>query len=90
MQPETSGTDEQISRRVRGALAEQNVTGVELAHYLGTTQSYVSRRVTGAVPWRAGELKLIASLLRMELGQLVGSRTGWTHHEVFRTAADRR
>lgn len=44
-------------------LAEQRVSGAELARRLGATQSYVSRRMQGVVSWRADELYEIAKLL---------------------------
>lgn len=52
-----------IADRVRELLTESGISGAELARRLGATQSYVSRRVRGVVPWRADELYEIAGVL---------------------------
>jgi len=52
-----------ITERVRSLIADRGVSGSELARRIGATQSYVSRRIRGDVPWRAGELVKIAAAL---------------------------
>lgn len=44
--------------------ARREITSKEIAHYLGTTEMSVSRRMRGAVPWTAAELLTISRLLR--------------------------
>ncbi len=61
----------QISKRVRALLDEREMSGSELARRLGETQSYVSRRIQGAVPWRATDLVRIASVLGVPVASLL-------------------
>lgn len=52
-----------VADLVRGVMAERRVSGVALAARLGVTQPYLSRRLTGEVEFRAGELERIAAEL---------------------------
>lgn len=65
--PPTGG----VVPRVRGAMAERGVTGVELAKRLGVTQPWMSRRLTGAVEFRASELESVARALDVPLTRLL-------------------
>ena len=60
-----------ISRRVRGLLAEHQVSGSELARRAGLSQSYVSRRVRGVVAWTISDLELIAAELDIPLSAIL-------------------
>lgn len=50
---------EAIVRRLRGQLAENRISGTELAKRLGTTQALISRRLAGTVPFDIDELDAI-------------------------------
>jgi len=63
----------QISRRVRSLLEERGISGSELARRLGASQSYVSRRIQGTVPWRATDLVNIASVLGVPAAGLLSA-----------------
>lgn len=60
-----------VASRVRDAMAERGITGVELAKRLGVTQPYMSRRLTGAVEFRASELESVARALGVPLTRLL-------------------
>lgn len=49
--------------RVREALTERGLSGTAAARQLGWTQSYMSRRMTGAVPFDLVDLDQLARLL---------------------------
>lgn len=61
----------EISKRVRVLLAERRITASALARDLGLTQSYVARRMTGKVSWRASDLSLIAGHLGVDASALL-------------------
>ncbi len=56
---------------VRSALAWQNITGSAAAKAIGVGQAYMSRRMTGEVPFDAGDLALLAKLLGLTPGHLL-------------------
>lgn len=60
-----------ISQRVQALLDEHSMSGSELARRLGTSQSYVSRRIRGDVPWRATDLNRIAGLVGVPVVTLI-------------------
>jgi transcriptional regulator with XRE-family HTH domain len=68
---EVKSSRETIARRVRVAMVEQDVTGIELARRLGVKQPYLSRRLTGTVEFRVTELQAIAKALDVPVGRLV-------------------
>jgi transcriptional regulator with XRE-family HTH domain len=54
---------EQIAERVRAQMTEKSISGVRLAKQMGTTQQYLSRRLTGEVDFRSADLERIAEIL---------------------------
>jgi transcriptional regulator with XRE-family HTH domain len=62
---------EAVSRRVKQALAEQGVTGVELARRMSVTQSYVARRLAGRVPWTTADLVLVGRAIDVPVVELL-------------------
>jgi len=61
MQPDPN--DVAIARRVRQVLAEAGVSAAEVARRNDWTQAYMARRMSGAVPFSAADLILIAIML---------------------------
>ena len=57
---------------VRAELARQGRTQTDLAGVLGITQSQISARIRGRVPWRLEELAAVASYLGTPLTVLIG------------------
>lgn len=68
-----------IAGNVRAEVARQQLEQERIALALGQNQQYVSRRITGAVPWRADELEVVANVLGVHVAELVGGRApeGW-------------
>lgn len=60
-----------ISGRVRGLLDKKSLSGSELARRLDVSQSYVSRRLRGEVPWRATELTRVADIVGVPVTELL-------------------
>ncbi|TDC01858.1 XRE family transcriptional regulator [Micromonospora fluostatini] len=60
-----------ISTQVRALLDERSLSGSELARRIGASQSYVSRRLRGEVPWRASDLGRIAKVVNVPVADLV-------------------
>ncbi|WPH57924.1 immunity repressor [Gordonia phage RayTheFireFly] len=54
---------QQIARRLRGFLAEEQVPAIRLAQELGLTQSKLARRMTGNVAFSIDELDTISRVL---------------------------
>jgi transcriptional regulator with XRE-family HTH domain len=62
---ETSGevTPDTVAAEVRAWLGRRNRSGRSLAQELGWTEPYLSRRLTGSVPFDVADLLAVASLL---------------------------
>lgn len=54
---------EAVARRLRGELAQLHISASEAARRLGFTQAFLSRRLTGRVPFHVDELELICTTL---------------------------
>lgn len=64
-------TDAEVTDRVRAALTELGISGVELARRLSVTQSYMARRLSGDVPWRVSEIHAVASALDVPVSRFL-------------------
>jgi transcriptional regulator with XRE-family HTH domain len=54
-----------IAGEVRAELARQKLSGVRVAKQLGWTQNYISRRLSGTVPFDVADLQAIADYLEV-------------------------
>jgi predicted XRE-type DNA-binding protein len=63
-----------LAGNIRAEIARHQVEQATIAEALGRNQQYVSRRVTGAVPWRGDELEIVAAVLGVHVAELVGGR----------------
>ena len=70
----SSGYNEAVSAEVRAEMARQRVTGTRLAVECGWKQPYLSRRITGAVPWTTNDLEQIARKLGIPIDALTSPR----------------
>lgn len=61
-----------VSAEVRAWLARRGLRQAWLAEVIGVSQSVVSKRLRGVLPFTAPELLLIASALDISLGELLG------------------
>jgi hypothetical protein len=61
----------QISRRIRGIMAEHRVTGVRLAEAIGMNQKAFSRRYADQVDWSVDEIAQVARVFGMTFAELV-------------------
>lgn len=61
-----------VSGEVRAWLARRGLRQIWLADTLGLSQSVVSKRLRGLLPFTAPELIKIASSLNISLGELLG------------------
>jgi transcriptional regulator with XRE-family HTH domain len=57
----------EVAAEVRASLARANLTGSKAAQRLGWKQQYISRRLSGTVPFDVAELYALASLLRVQI-----------------------
>jgi len=62
---------EAIAGEFRAEMARKRITGTTLAKMLGWGQVYLSRRLTGMVPLRVGEMVKIADYLEIPLDRLM-------------------
>lgn len=67
----TESRAETVADRVRAVMTEKKISGVALANLLGMTQPYLSRRLTGEVDFRIGELERIADKLGVPVAQFL-------------------
>ncbi len=56
---------EAVAAEVRAQLARKRLSGVRAARALGWTQNYISRRLTGTVPFDVADLVAVADLLEV-------------------------
>lgn len=63
--------DRAIADRVAQALRQARISQVRVARVLRVHQTYISRRLTGAVPFTVDELAAIAQLLGRPVGDLM-------------------
>src|ERR1022692_4135759 len=54
-----------IAAEVRAELARKQLSGVRAARALGWTQNYISRRLSGTVPFDVADLIALANLLEV-------------------------
>lgn len=60
-----------VTARIRAELDDRSITQHDAAARLGWHQSYLSRRLTGAVPWTTDDIEQVAGLLDLAPWQLV-------------------
>lgn len=62
-----------MAEEIRALMARRRISGVALASRINRSQSYVSRRLTGEVPFDVDDLEAIAVVLGVTAAKLVGS-----------------
>ncbi|HEY1616477.1 MAG TPA: helix-turn-helix transcriptional regulator [Streptosporangiaceae bacterium] len=62
-----SDTYREVAAEVRASLARANLSGAKAATRLGWKQQYISRRLSGNVPFDVSELLALADLLNMQV-----------------------
>jgi transcriptional regulator with XRE-family HTH domain len=60
-----------VAENVRAEMARRWYSGTMLAKALGVSQSFLSRRLTGAVPFNVVELHAIADALHIDVCELL-------------------
>ena len=60
---ETSSLRESVAAEIRAQLARRRLSGRQAAALLGWTSPYLSRRLTGEVPFDVSDLEAMAALL---------------------------
>jgi transcriptional regulator with XRE-family HTH domain len=63
-----------VARRLRGKLAENRISGAELARRLNTTQALISRRTAGHVAFELDELDEIEKVTGISADYLWSGR----------------
>jgi transcriptional regulator with XRE-family HTH domain len=66
-----TGLREGIAETVRVEMARRRMSQVALAQLTGLTQSYISRRMTGEVPFTTDDLVVIAQAFGMTVTSLM-------------------
>lgn len=62
-----------VAARVRKVLADTHTSQRTLARELGRNEVYVSRRLTGHVPFGAVELARVAAVLDVDVAELLAA-----------------
>ena len=62
---------ERVAANVRAELARKGITQTDLAAKLCKSQPFVSRRLSGRVPFDVADLAAIASVLDIQIADLV-------------------
>lgn len=63
---------ELVAAEVRAWMGRRRVTQTDLARALGKSQAYVSRRLTGEVPFDLDDILALATFLGVAVGTLLG------------------
>lgn len=66
---------QRVAAEVRAEMARQQLSGVRAAKELGWTQNYISRRLSGTVPFDVADLMRLAGLLEVPVESFFESRT---------------
>lgn len=61
----------QTGRNVRAEIARKGMTQAEIAAAVGISQSQLSKRLRGSIPFDINELSSIAAVLGVPLGDLI-------------------
>lgn len=64
--------DERIGQEVRALMGRYNVSQIQLAAWLGVTQSSVSSRLRGTTDWKARDIERVAAGFAIHPAQLMG------------------
>src|SRR5258707_6801554 len=75
-------TQETVAAEVRAWLGRRNRSGRSIARELGWTEPYLSRRLTGTVPFDVADLVAIADLLDVSVTAFFDSRMSVYVHSV--------
>lgn len=62
---------ERVAANVRAELARKGITQTDLAAELSKSQPWISRRLSGRVPFNVAELAAIASVLDIAVTELL-------------------
>jgi len=62
----------EINREIKAWLVRRDMKQVELGEGIGLTQTGISKRLSGRVPFSVEELLLVADYLEITLGELLG------------------
>jgi transcriptional regulator with XRE-family HTH domain len=65
-----------VAAEVRAHLARRRISGRRLAAQLGMTEPYLSRRLTGAVPFNVNDLSAIADYLELPVASFFDAPEG--------------
>jgi butyrate kinase len=63
----------QISRRIRGLMAERRISGVKMAESIGMNQRAFARRYADEVDWSFDETALVAKVLGVTFADLISA-----------------
>ncbi len=64
---------QRVAQEVRANMARRGRTQSDIATALGISQTAISRRLSGFVPWDVNELELVATALDVPLADLLPS-----------------
>lgn len=67
-----SPTSQRVAAQVRARMAYDGCSQATLAESIGRDQHYISRRVSGKVPFTTEDLDLIATALHVSVSDLIG------------------
>ena len=62
---------EKVAAEVRGEAARRRVQGMDLARATGLSESSMSRRLTGRIPFNVDELAAVAEALNVPIADLL-------------------
>lgn len=69
-------THQGVAAEVRAEMARQRISGRRAAMQLGWTQPYLSRRLTGEIPFNVAELSELAGLLEVPISAFFPQNRG--------------
>jgi len=69
-----SNLQERVAEEIRALLARRQISARQVAHALGWTDVYISRRLNNRTAFDLHDLEAIASALEIPIGALFGQR----------------
>lgn len=69
--------EQQVAGEVRAQLARRRITGRQIGLMVGWTPAYVSRRVSGQIPFSLADLEALAKALDISISEFI-TRREWS------------
>lgn len=81
MDTASTPVQERVAAEARAQLARRRISGRQVGAMLGWTPAYVSRRLTGQIPFSLSDLEALAMALDIPISELI-TRREWSRRSL--------